>query len=72
MEHTGKGFDMTTAMMLNFATEFALQNNLSVKESETSRAYIDMLMQRVASEVDERETLDFLRHGAADMERRAD
>lgn len=65
---------MTPAMMLNFATDFALQNQLTVEQAKISGAYIDMLMDIVAREVQgaEKETADFLRHGAADLERRAD
>lgn len=39
---------MTTAMMLNFATDYALQNDLTVEEAKTSQAYINMLMERAA------------------------
>lgn len=64
---------MTTAMMLNFATDYALQNDLTVEEAKTSQAYINMLMDRVAGENEgyEKETADFLRYGA-DLERAAD
>ena len=65
---------MTPAMMLNFATDFALQNQLTVEQAKISGAYVDMLMEMVASEIKgaEKETADFLRYGAADLGRRAD
>ena len=65
---------MTPSIMLNFATEFALQNDLTVDEAKISRAYVNMLMERVASEIkgQEESVADFLRHGAGDMERSAD
>ena len=42
---------MTASILLAMATQYAMETELSVDEARTSRAYIEMLMRRIDTEL---------------------
>ena len=61
---------MTASILLSFATQYAMETDLSVDEARTSREYIRMLMTRIDTELADMEKS--FRNGDTNPEHRAD
>ena len=61
---------MTASILLAMAQQYAMETELSVDEARASRAYTEMLMRRIETELADMETS--FRNGDTNPEHRAD